>query len=226
MKIIVCFENERVRERLRAELSAAGHQVVDGASALALTTAASTAGALLADLACAKLAIALLRDRGFAGRAVLAFDSLPEDAPKQVQRLGADSVLALSPPEDLVRRFALAAGGKRRVLVVDDSEATGKALIAELQAAGFDAMYAADTAAATACLLRRATRPDLLLLDVEMPRVSGAQLCRFVKTNDRFRSIRVVLCGTESREQLAVLAAECGADGFVLKDEFLGKAAS
>ena len=188
-----------------------------------MAPAAFGAGALLVDLSRAKLAIALLRDRGFAGRAVLAFEDLPGDAHQQAQRLGADGILALSPPEELVRRFALAVGGKRRVLVVDDSEAAGKALADELETAGFEALYAPDMAVVTACLLKRASRPDLLLLDVDMPRVSGAQLCRFIKMNDRFRSIRVVLCGAGGREELGALAAQCGADGFVLKDEFLGK---
>jgi CheY-like chemotaxis protein len=222
VKILICFENDLARGRLRSELEAAGHQVTDAAEPLAMASAVFGAGALLVDLARAKLAIALLRDRGFAGRAVLAFEDLPGDAHQLAQRLGADGILALSPPEELVRRFALAVGGKRRVLVVDDSEASGMALAAELETAGFEALYAPDMTVATACLLRRA-RPDLLLLDVDMPRVSGAQLCRFIKMNDRFRSIRVVLCGAGGREELGALAAQCGADGFVLKEEFLGK---
>jgi hypothetical protein len=38
-----------------------------------------------------------------------------------------------------------------------------------------------------------------------------------------FRSIKVIFCSGEEREKVKRLAGECGADGFILKDEFLGK---
>ena len=72
-------------------------------------------------------------------------------------------------------------------------------------------------------LARRETRPDLILLDVKMPRIDGPQFCRFVKRNERFRGIKVILCTGAARDTVEQLAAECGADGFLFKDEFLGK---
>ena len=56
-----------------------------------------------------------------------------------------------------------------------------------------------------------------------MPRIDGPQFCRFVKRNDRFRGIKVILCTGAARESVEQLAAECGADGFLFKDELLGK---
>jgi DNA-binding NarL/FixJ family response regulator len=38
-----------------------------------------------------------------------------------------------------------------------------------------------------------------------------------------FRSIKVIFCSGDSKETVARLASECGADGFVLKNELLGK---
>jgi len=46
---------------------------------------------------------------------------------------------------------------------------------------------------------------------------------RFIKTNEMFRGIKVVLCSGENRDKVSAIAKECGADGFILKDEFLGK---
>lgn len=208
---------------LQLALEAAGHEVSGAAEAHLLAPGAAKAGALLVEPARARHGIALLRDRGFAGRALLASDAAQEELAGQLEELGADGALALSPPEDLARRFAVALGGRRRVLIVDDSEIAARLLEAELERAGFEILYAPDVETATSLILKRATRPDLMLLDINMPKVSGPQFCRFLKKNDRFRSIKVVFCSGENREKVEALAAECGADGFILKDEFLGR---
>jgi len=223
VKILICSENEDLRGTLRVELEAAGHQVVEGAAPGPLVPTAPDAGALLVEPAKAKHAIALLRDRGFAGRALVTYDLPKAELDRQVQELGADGALAASPRKDLARRFAVAVGGRRRVLIVDDSEIVARLLRLELEKAGFAVDYAPDVEKATSIILKRATRPDLVLLDINMPRVSGPQFCRFIKGNDRFRSIKVLFCSSENREKMAALAAECGADGYVLKREFLGK---
>ncbi len=225
MKILICSENENLRSELRLDLEAAGHQVLlDAPSATALVPVAAEAGALLVEPSRAKHAIALLRDRGFAGRSlVLSGEGTKEELARRAQEVGADGGLATGPKEDLARRFAIAVGGKRRVLIVDDSEIVARLLRLELEKAGFAVEYAPDVEKATSLILKRASRPDLVLLDIDLPRVSGPQFCRFLKTNDRFRSIKVIFCSVEDREKMAALAAECGADGYVLKREFLGK---
>jgi CheY-like chemotaxis protein len=106
---------------------------------------------------------------------------------------------------------------------VDDNEIVARFLERELAGKGFEVLYAPNAEAATTILARRETRPDLILLDVKMPRIDGPQFCRFVKRNERFRGIKVILCTGAARETVEQLAADCGADGFLFKDEFLGK---
>ncbi|HTP24922.1 MAG TPA: response regulator [Anaeromyxobacteraceae bacterium] len=223
MKILVCCESAIVRGRLQLELEAVGHGVVSGKDAHALAADAEVAGALLVEPSSAKQTLALLRDRGFAGRTLLLGDGSGDELARQVNELEVEGSLALSPPAGLARRFAAAMGGRRRVLIVDDSEIAARLLGAELDQAGFDITCVHDAESATGLILKRTTRPDLILLDINMPKVSGPQFCRFIKGNDRFRSIKVVFCSGENRERVAALAAECGADGYILKDEFLGK---
>ncbi len=223
MKILICCESEIVSGALALALEAAGHQTAAGQDPFALVPAIPGAGALLADAARVKQAVALLRDRGFVGRSFLVADGNPAELQRQAQEMGADGALAASPPEDLARRFATALETRRRVLIVDDSEIVARLLKEELEAKGFEIQYAPDAETATSIILKRATRPDLILLDVNMPKVNGGQFCRFVKKNEMFRSIKVVFCTSESREKVAALAKECGADGYILKDEFLGK---
>jgi CheY-like chemotaxis protein len=225
LKILVLSESPVVLELVRLALEPGGHQVTGAADAHSLAPHADDCGALIVDLARARLGVALLRDRGFAGRALVLADAGEDEAEvqKTVEECGADGTLAPSPPETLAARFARAVGGRRRVLVVDDSEIAARLLREELESAGFEVQAAPDAETATSLILKRATRPDLILLDVNMPGVTGPQFCRFVKTNDRFKGIKVVFCSGEDREKVAALAAECGADGFLTKDQVLGK---
>ena len=223
VKVLVCCQNEIVCDAVALSLSRAGHQAVASVDPLQLASNLTGAEALVVDGAAGRRAIALLRDRGFAGRALVTGVASPEALAELTTRCGADGSLGLDPLVELPERFAAAMVRRRRVLIVDDNEIVARFLERELAGKGFEVLYAADAEAATAILARRETRPDLILLDVKMPRIDGPQFCRFVKRNERFRGIKVVLCTGAARETVEQLAAECGADGFLFKDEFLGK---
>lgn len=112
---------------------------------------------------------------------------------------------------------------KRRILVVDDSEITTVLLQRELSAKGF-LVDTADTAEkATRIILKKKTRPDLVLLDVRMPNVDGEQFCRFIKSNSLFAGIKVLLCSEEKVEELQRICREAGADGYLPKNAVLGQ---
>ncbi len=222
MKLLVCCESEIVRGMVSLALQSAGHLVIAGGDPLALVPAIPGSKALVVDHQCCKQAVALLRDRGFAGRSLLVGDATLGDLASQARDAGTDGALWISPPEDLARRFA-AAVRRRRVLIVDDSEIVAKLLRAELEPKGFEVHFAPSAEKAAPIIFKRATRPDLILLDIGMPKVDGAQFCKFVKGNSTSRSIKVILCSGQSREKLVALAAECAADGYIEKSELLGK---
>ncbi len=222
MKILVCCESEIAREVVTLAIRSAGHSVVADGDPLALVSAIPGAGALLVDVASGSQAVALLRDRGFSGRSLLFGDASDEDLARQALEAGADAALSASPPDGLTERLA-AALQRRRILIVDDSEIVAKLLQAELEPKGFEIQYAPSAEKAASIIFKRATRPDLILLDINMPKVDGAQFCKFVKRNAMFRSIKVIFCSGESREKVAALATECQADGYIHKDQFLGR---
>ncbi len=223
MKLLICCDSEIVLQMTGMALESAGHQVVLEREPHALIPEVAGAGALLVDAPRAKQTPPLLRDRGFAGRALLVGTGALEDLTRQADELKLDGVVAAEPPEEIPKRFAAALEGRRRVLIVDDSEIVARLLADELEQKGFEIHYAPDAERATSIILKRATRPDLILLDINMPKVDGAQFCRFVKKNEMFRSIKVLFCSGEDKEKVQKLVAECGADGFICKDEFLGK---
>ena len=223
MKVLICCDSELVLQMAGMALEAAGHQVVLEREPQKLVSEAASAQALLVDASRAKQAPALLRDRGFSGRALLVADGTPGELAKRAAELQLDGAVPITPPEEISKRLASALGARRRVLIVDDSEIVARLLKEELEAKGFEIHYAPDAEKATSIILKRQTRPDLILLDINMPKVDGAQFCRFVKKNDMFKAIKVIFCSGEEREKVKRLAAECGADGFILKDECLEK---
>ncbi|HVP66555.1 MAG TPA: response regulator [Anaeromyxobacteraceae bacterium] len=222
MKILICCENEIVRDAVSLALSAAGHQAV-ASEPFQLVGNLTGALALVVDAGRGRQAIALLRDRGFTGRALVTGVMSQEELGRLAEELDADGALALDPLDTLAERFAASVGRRRRVLIVDDSEIVARLLEEELRGKGFEIRYAPDAETATTLILKRESRPDLILLDINMPRVNGVQFCRFVKKNERFRGIKVILCSGAAKETVQSLAADCGADGYVFKDELLGR---
>lgn len=222
MKVLVCTESEILGAVAAHALDAEGHGVLAEARPEAFGPEVAAAEALLVSPALAKTAIRLLRDRGFEGRALLFSDDEQEALSAQVGPLGADGALTASPIEGFGARFVEALKQRRRVLIVDDSAMAAELLGAELEPKGFQIAYAPDAEEATRLILDKESRPDLILLDINMPDVDGKQYCRFLKQNHLFRGIKVVLCSGQERAAVEAAAAECGADGFILKDEFLG----
>jgi CheY-like chemotaxis protein len=223
LKVLICCDSDIVLQMAGMALEAAGHQVVLDREPARLVPEAGKAQALLVDATRAKQAPALLRDRGFQGRALLVADGEAGALSRQASELGLDGAVAMTPAEEISKRLTAALGARRRVLIVDDSEIVARLLKEELEAKGFEIQYAPDAEKATSIILKRQTRPDLILLDINMPKVDGAQFCRFVKKNEMFKAIKVIFCSGEQKEKVKRLVTECGADGFISKDEFLGK---
>jgi CheY-like chemotaxis protein len=223
LKVLICCDSEILLQLIGMSLEKAGHQVALDRDAHALVPAVQGAAALLVDQTQGRQATALLRDRGFSGRVLLVGEGAPEELSQAAQELHLDGSVHGPDSEDFPRRFAAAVQTGRRVLIVDDSEIVARLLEEELAQKGFQIQYAPDAEKATSIILKRATRPDLILLDIHMPKVDGAQFCRFVKKNAMFRSIKVLFCSGEDKARMEQLVAECGADGYISKGELLGK---
>jgi two-component system response regulator RegX3 len=107
---------------------------------------------------------------------------------------------------------APAARSHELVLVVDDEESYRDALRIGLSQEGFDVVVAADGAEARIALKRH--RPDLVLLDVMLPDISGIELCREIRAE---RDVPVIMVTARDGEVDVVLALELGAADYVSK---------
>jgi two-component system, OmpR family, response regulator RegX3 len=100
----------------------------------------------------------------------------------------------------------------RTILVVDDEPALREALVEALEADGFRVVAAADGREA---LLRfRAERPDLVLLDLMLPELSGIEVCRIIRAES---SVPIVMLTAKDSELDKVVGLELGADDYVTK---------
>lgn len=106
---------------------------------------------------------------------------------------------------------------KRRVLVVDDEPAIVKMLSKWLEHAGFEVLVA--TNGQDGLTKARLGHPEVILLDLMLPQVSGLEICAALKQDERHRHIPIIVFtgkGTPMDEQLC---REIGADAYINKPQ-------
>lgn len=101
---------------------------------------------------------------------------------------------------------------QQTILVVEDEEAFVDALVVGLQREGFGVEVARDGAEALSNFDR--VNPDIVLLDVMLPKVSGTDVCREIRKKSQVPIIMVSAKGTEID---TVVGLEVGADDYIVK---------
>jgi PAS domain S-box-containing protein len=102
------------------------------------------------------------------------------------------------------------------ILVVDDNDEIRQLFSRCLREAGYQVLEAAT---GRQCLNLTQTRfPDLVILDVRLPDINGAEVCRQIKSNPRLKDVFVALCsGEATTDEHKVSGFESGADEYLVK---------
>ena len=102
-----------------------------------------------------------------------------------------------------------------KILVVDDEPNIVLSLEFLMKQAGFQVRTASDGEAGLAAIA--AEQPDLVLLDVMMPRKNGYEVCQAIRANPDWKAIRIIMLTAKGREVEREKGLALGADDYITK---------
>ena len=102
-----------------------------------------------------------------------------------------------------------------RILVIEDERDIQKVLDYNLHAAGYEVLTAGK--GQDGLQVARAHRPDLIILDLMLPDLSGTEVCKILKAEAGTKAIPVLMLTARGEEVDRVVGFELGADDFVVK---------
>jgi diguanylate cyclase (GGDEF)-like protein len=226
--VLVVEDEPSWRERLRARLEQEGYVVEDAASCGEALAAAERRlpDAVLCDVVLPDgngySLVAALRRLPGAGELPILMASVRTDFLDKVEALtsGADGYYEkpldwqalLGRLQHLLERRELPPG---RILCVEDFAEHAAYLRTVLDSAGYEVETLADPRGFEAAL--SAFRPDLVLMDILLPSVSGYELTRFLRQHARFASVPVLFLTTEAASQARIRGLEAGGDDHLVK---------
>jgi two-component system chemotaxis response regulator CheY len=104
---------------------------------------------------------------------------------------------------------------KKVILTVDDSRTIREMLRTALSDAGMDVIQAEDGVHGLEVL--QSAMPDVIVTDINMPRMDGFGFIEAVRSNDQYRAIPILVLTTESMDEKKDRARRAGATGWIVK---------
>ena len=102
------------------------------------------------------------------------------------------------------------------VWIVDDDEEMGHAVSLMLRVLECETRHFNNPRLAAQALLGGG-RPDLMVLDINMPEVSGLDMLEFLRRRKEWKNLPVIMLSSEATDIMVDKALEMGADGYVMK---------
>ena len=103
---------------------------------------------------------------------------------------------------------------KKKILIVDD-ELFFREVLKDILQEHFTIIAGKDGEEAVSLSLKHA--PDLIIMDVEMPRKNGIEACRILKADPKTRKIPIILFTARTKKQDLVIGLKAGADDYITK---------
>ncbi|OQX84409.1 MAG: two-component system response regulator [Candidatus Latescibacteria bacterium 4484_7] len=103
----------------------------------------------------------------------------------------------------------------KKILVIEDSRMISQLIKTQLESRGFECETVAD--GLEGLKTAKATKPDLIVLDVMLPSMNGFKICRLLKFDRRYRDIPIIMLTTRSDAKDVRLGKSTGADLYMTK---------
>ncbi|BCG47484.1 Response regulator receiver protein [Citrifermentans bremense] len=104
----------------------------------------------------------------------------------------------------------------KTILIIDDSEVVLAMAKDALVQAGYQVLTATNGIEANRFIFSK-QRPDLIIMDIMMPMLDGNKKAKLLKENEVSKDIPILLLSSKSENEMRELAAEAGANGYILK---------
>lgn len=104
---------------------------------------------------------------------------------------------------------------KKKILVVDDEPDLIKFVKARLEKNDYEVLTAVDGEGAMQVM--EAARPDLVVLDILLPKLDGYRVCELIKKDQRYAGIPVIMLTAKDQKDDILLGKKIGADAYITK---------
>ncbi len=101
--------------------------------------------------------------------------------------------------------------------IVDDDEEMAKAISLMLKLLGYQSRHFLNARQAGRALMQEKTLPKVLILDINMPEISGLDLLEFIRSRPQWRSLPVVMLSSETADPMIDRALSLGANAYITK---------
>ena len=110
---------------------------------------------------------------------------------------------------------------KTRILLVDDEPDLVQLVSLRLVTAGYEVAVAYDGQQALDRV--KESKPDLIILDLMLPKMDGYKVCRLLKFDERYQKVPILIFTARAQAEDIKLAMDCGADAYLTKPFDLGE---
>ncbi|MBI3152482.1 MAG: response regulator [Chloroflexi bacterium] len=104
----------------------------------------------------------------------------------------------------------------KEIWIVDDDEEMGHAVSLMLRLLDCHTKHFLNSRAAAQALLAGG-RPELMILDINMPEVSGLDMLEFLRRRREWKDMPIIMLSSEAADVMVEKALQLGADGYVMK---------
>jgi len=104
---------------------------------------------------------------------------------------------------------------KIKVLIIDDEPELMEMVSLRLEANDYQVISACD--GQEGLDKARSEKPDLIILDLMLPKIEGYKVCRLLKFDERYKHIPIILFTARALQSDIKLGAEVGADAYITK---------